>query len=190
MNYKFNAQEIHSINKMTKEMVNEKDDDGKTILMIAASLGYEEIVEWLIVEMGANPYLKDEENGWTALHRSVYAGHLRITILLSRYGQNFGDEIDSLGFKKYTEYTSSSSLLSSSSSSLHDHRITTSAEKKKITSIKKEDFTAQQLNSISLDKEGYTPLSLLSWKLSSTYNKRLYSHRTDIYSFGRNDIPM
>lgn len=61
--------------------IDEKDSDGYTPLMIAASLGKAEFAEFLI-NNGANVNLRSN-TGLTAMHRAAQGGHTQIILLLS-----------------------------------------------------------------------------------------------------------
>jgi alpha-tubulin suppressor-like RCC1 family protein len=65
--------------------VNETNDTGVTGLHICATL---DCVNTLIVYLryGADLNIRDYESGWTALHRSVYHGNVRASVLLLRAG--------------------------------------------------------------------------------------------------------
>ena len=64
------------------------DHYGRTLLHVAASLGKKSVVEWLIRYKGANLNTKDLESGYTALHRSLYYGHIGVAKLLIEKGSN------------------------------------------------------------------------------------------------------
>lgn len=72
------------INKFGND-VNERNEDGLTCLHICAAKGHFESVCCLL-ELGAQFSLQDFENGWTALHFSVYYNHPRISLILIQYG--------------------------------------------------------------------------------------------------------
>lgn len=65
--------------------VNEVNDEGLTGLHICATYGS---VQALLVYLqhGADLNMKDKESGWTPLHRSLYFGHLRVSIILIQSG--------------------------------------------------------------------------------------------------------
>ncbi|TMW58475.1 hypothetical protein Poli38472_010034 [Pythium oligandrum] len=66
--------------------VNERNDLGETALHLAASSGYDAIVQVLLAH-GADITLKDSESGWTPLHRSIYHERLSTTLLLLRHAR-------------------------------------------------------------------------------------------------------
>ncbi|XP_068698933.1 inhibitor of Bruton tyrosine kinase-like isoform X2 [Montipora foliosa] len=63
-----------------------KDQCGRTALHLAASCGKCDILEWLVTEHAADLNSKDEESGWTSLHRSVFYGHLDCAVRLIQCG--------------------------------------------------------------------------------------------------------
>jgi alpha-tubulin suppressor-like RCC1 family protein len=76
--------------------VDERNDAGETALHIAARWGLDAVVQEL-VEGGANLELTDWESGWTALHRSLYFGHIRTSLLLLKAGANLNAPRDRSG---------------------------------------------------------------------------------------------
>ncbi|KAB0395689.1 hypothetical protein E2I00_014300 [Balaenoptera physalus] len=52
-----------------------KDAFGRNALHLVSSCGKKGVLDWLI-EKGVDPLVKDKESGWTALHRSVFYGHI------------------------------------------------------------------------------------------------------------------
>lgn len=52
-----------------------KDDFGRNALHLVSSCGKKGVLEWLIAK-GVDPSVKDKESGWTALHRSIFYGHI------------------------------------------------------------------------------------------------------------------
>ncbi|XP_074626926.1 inhibitor of Bruton tyrosine kinase-like [Acropora palmata] len=63
-----------------------KDQCGRNALHLAASSGKWDILEWLVTEHAADVNSKDEESGWTSLHRSVFYGYLDCTVKLIQLG--------------------------------------------------------------------------------------------------------
>lgn len=57
-----------------------RDGFGRTPLHLAASLGKKALLEWLLESKGADLMTKDQESGWTALHRSAFYGHINCLI--------------------------------------------------------------------------------------------------------------
>ncbi|CAN0340527.1 unnamed protein product, partial [Ectocarpus sp. 12 AP-2014] len=54
-------------------------------LHLAARHGLEEMAT-VLIDAGASVHLKDWESGWTPLHRSLYFGHIRLSLLLLQAG--------------------------------------------------------------------------------------------------------
>uniref|UniRef100_A0A4W3J8Q6 Inhibitor of Bruton tyrosine kinase n=1 Tax=Callorhinchus milii TaxID=7868 RepID=A0A4W3J8Q6_CALMI len=63
-----------------------KDSFGRTTLHMAASCGKKAVVDWLLEKRGADPSVKDKESGWTALHRSIFYGHIDCAVSLLKHG--------------------------------------------------------------------------------------------------------
>ncbi|XP_062321030.1 inhibitor of Bruton tyrosine kinase [Osmerus eperlanus] len=63
-----------------------RDGSGRTALHLAASLGKRALLEWLLEHRGADMMVKDKESGWTALHRSVFYGHIHCLMALVKHG--------------------------------------------------------------------------------------------------------
>ncbi|XP_055639005.1 inhibitor of Bruton tyrosine kinase [Toxorhynchites rutilus septentrionalis] len=61
------------------------DEQGRSALHVAASVGRYAVAEWLI-NHGASVALKDRESGHTALHRAMYYGCVGVAVLLLKYG--------------------------------------------------------------------------------------------------------
>ena len=58
------------------------DQCGRNALHLAASCGKCDILEWLVKEHSADLNSKDEESGWTSLHRSLFYGYLDCAVKL------------------------------------------------------------------------------------------------------------
>lgn len=71
---------------------NDRDGVGRTALHICATYGSNEVAA-ILLHGGANYSLQDYENGWTPLHRSLYFGHLKMTLMLLKSGADIGDEM-------------------------------------------------------------------------------------------------
>ncbi|XP_045069335.1 inhibitor of Bruton tyrosine kinase-like isoform X2 [Coregonus clupeaformis] len=63
-----------------------RDAFGRTALHLAASLGKRALLEWLLESKRADLMVKDKESGWTALHRSVFYGHIHCLMSLVKHG--------------------------------------------------------------------------------------------------------
>ncbi|XP_073482960.1 inhibitor of Bruton tyrosine kinase [Aquarana catesbeiana] len=64
-----------------------RDEYGRNALHIAASCGKKEALDWL-VSKGVDLSVKDKESGWTALHRSIFYGHIDCALSLLKHGSN------------------------------------------------------------------------------------------------------
>ena len=74
-----------------------RDSEGRTALLIAASLGYQSLIEALI-RLGAHQDAQDSRNGRTALHLASMNGHIAaVGCLLER-----GLEKDAVDFRGYS----------------------------------------------------------------------------------------
>jgi len=140
--------------------VDERDDHGRTALQAAASAGAETAVRFLLAR-GANPNKADWESHWTALHRALYHGHLRIALLLLRAGAVLGDEL--------TPWHGAGHVRGSNN------------DKKGSNGSRKD----------GVDKDGLTPLSLLSWRLRAHLQQAVREGRGgDVVTFGKTDFPL
>uniref|UniRef100_A0A674E1R0 Inhibitor of Bruton tyrosine kinase n=1 Tax=Salmo trutta TaxID=8032 RepID=A0A674E1R0_SALTR len=63
-----------------------RDAFGRTALHLAASLGKRALLEWLLESKSADLMVKDKESGWTALHRSIFYGHIHCLMSLIKHG--------------------------------------------------------------------------------------------------------
>ncbi|XP_073935105.1 inhibitor of Bruton tyrosine kinase isoform X2 [Castor canadensis] len=64
-----------------------KDAFGRNALHLVSSCGKKGVLDWLI-EKGVDPLVKDKESGWTALHRSIFYGHIDCVWSLLKHGVN------------------------------------------------------------------------------------------------------
>ncbi|XP_060061411.1 inhibitor of Bruton tyrosine kinase isoform X1 [Erinaceus europaeus] len=62
-----------------------KDAFGRNALHLICSCGKKGALDWLI-EKGVDPLVKDKESGWTALHRSIFYGHIDCVWSLLKHG--------------------------------------------------------------------------------------------------------
>lgn len=62
-----------------------KDALGRNALHLASSCGKKGVLDWLI-EKGVDLLVKDKESGWTALHRSIFYGHIDCVWSLLKHG--------------------------------------------------------------------------------------------------------
>ncbi|XP_075454064.1 inhibitor of Bruton tyrosine kinase isoform X4 [Ascaphus truei] len=65
-----------------------KDDFGRNVVHIAASCGKKGVLDWLAEAKGVDLSIKDKESGWTALHRSIFYGHIDCALSLLRHGSS------------------------------------------------------------------------------------------------------
>lgn len=70
------------LKRICSNSANLTDRLGRHAIHIAASCGKIEILEWLIEECKVNVELRDQENGWTALHRCLFYGQLNCAEIL------------------------------------------------------------------------------------------------------------
>ncbi|XP_038109988.1 inhibitor of Bruton tyrosine kinase [Culex quinquefasciatus] len=71
--------------KLCRNFAEILDDQGRSALHLAASVGRYAIAEWLI-NHGASITLKDRESGHTALHRAMYYGCVGVAVVLLKHG--------------------------------------------------------------------------------------------------------
>lgn len=62
-----------------------KDAFGRNALHLVSSCGKKAVLDWLI-EKGVDLLVKDKESGWTALHRSIFYGHINCVWSLLKHG--------------------------------------------------------------------------------------------------------
>lgn len=67
------------------------DEFGRNLLHVAASCGRDDVVEWLIGQLGASVVALDYESGWTALHRALFYGQLSTARLLIGVNKSLAD---------------------------------------------------------------------------------------------------
>ncbi|XP_072355904.1 inhibitor of Bruton tyrosine kinase isoform X2 [Scyliorhinus torazame] len=65
-----------------------RDRFGRTVLHMAASCGKKSVLDWLLEKKGADHSVKDKESGWTALHRSMFYGHIDCAMFLLKHGSS------------------------------------------------------------------------------------------------------
>ncbi|KAG2178097.1 hypothetical protein INT43_003350 [Umbelopsis isabellina] len=63
--------------------INKRSILGRTALHLAASWNRMDILQLLVDCPHTNVNIRDRENGWTALHRALYAGHIESALILS-----------------------------------------------------------------------------------------------------------
>nr|XP_004660449.2 inhibitor of Bruton tyrosine kinase isoform X1 [Jaculus jaculus] len=62
-----------------------RDAFGRNALHLVSSCGKKAVLDWLI-EKGVDLLVKDKESGWTALHRSIFYGHIDCVWSLLKHG--------------------------------------------------------------------------------------------------------
>ncbi|KFO30398.1 Inhibitor of Bruton tyrosine kinase [Fukomys damarensis] len=62
-----------------------RDAFGRNALHLVSSCGKKGVLDWLL-EKGVDPLVKDKESGWTALHRSIFYGHIDCVWSLLKHG--------------------------------------------------------------------------------------------------------
>jgi inhibitor of Bruton tyrosine kinase len=79
--------EVDAIHRILQDGANPNDRDGfgRTSLHICSTYGSSESAA-VLLKWKADHTLQDYENGWTPLHRSLYFGHLKVTLLLLKAG--------------------------------------------------------------------------------------------------------
>ena len=63
------------------------DDVGRNALHVAASAGKNHLTHWLLKSPDVQVNGKDLESGYSALHRSLFCGHIPVAITLLKVGQ-------------------------------------------------------------------------------------------------------
>ncbi|XP_051853281.1 inhibitor of Bruton tyrosine kinase isoform X2 [Antechinus flavipes] len=63
-----------------------KDAFGRNVLHLVSSCGKKGVLDWLAETKGVDLLVKDKESGWTALHRSIFYGHIDCVWSLLKHG--------------------------------------------------------------------------------------------------------
>ncbi|XP_068004756.1 inhibitor of Bruton tyrosine kinase isoform X2 [Melanerpes formicivorus] len=63
-----------------------KDAFGRNVIHLASSCGKKGVLDWLAESKGVDLLAKDEESGWTALHRSIFYGYIDCVLSLLKHG--------------------------------------------------------------------------------------------------------
>ena len=69
------------------------DASGRSALHVAASCNKPDVLEWLIRECGVDVDSRDGESGWSALHRSVFYGHVACAVKLLKVWRTSSDAL-------------------------------------------------------------------------------------------------
>lgn len=138
--------------------IDDQDDFGRSALHICCTYGCVEAAGFLIGR-GACLTLQDYESGWTPLHRSMYFGHLKITLLLLKANAKIGDELD------VTEWNLDIYSKLDAQRTLSNYKFWKS----------------------TIDHDGHSPLDLLSLRLSP-WLKNSSRLCTGVSCFGKSDF--
>lgn len=79
-----NLAEFKAVSVLCHNSTRHSDVFGRTALHVAATCGKVDIVEWLLEEMRADLAAKDQESGYTAMHRAVFHGQLHCAQMLTQ----------------------------------------------------------------------------------------------------------
>lgn len=128
----------------------------------------------VLIDAGASLHVKDWESGWTPLHRSLYFGHIRLSLLLLQAGARMdGSRNQPHGRQKYRPRSRSESR------GLHNEGASSGA------------VGARRRNDSLGDDEGNSPLDVLSLELRPQLKAARESGLGgDVYSFGKADFTL
>jgi len=131
-----------------------------------------------LLDAGASVHVKDWESGWTPLHRSLYFGHVRLSLLLLQAGalMDGGRSLDPTGRGERQKHRARSRSRSES--------LATPTEGKNRSA-------ARQRNDGLGDGEGNSPLDVLSLELRPQLKAARESGLGgDVFSFGKADFTL
>lgn len=146
--------------------INERDDcTGLTALNYCATYGSIEAAIFLL-NKGASLYCADYENGWNPLHRALYFGHFKLSLLLIKAGSKLGDE-----------------------------NIPTGQDKLDLMYRKERNRSISNIKTWkkNIDHDGFSPIDLISEKLAKYLphkSKKNYINNTSVFSFGKPDFTL
>ena len=157
---------VYNLLKYKLNDPNERNDNGLTGLHLCATVGFIELAV-IYLEYGGSLHIKDYENEWTPLHRSIYFHHFQLTWLFIRSGAILDIATEDNSYYEYLKNKSTWKQQTINNSNNIDCR----------------------------DKEGLTPMCLLSTILSKIksniqLNKHEYKEITYLYSFGKSDYQL
>ena len=145
--YAAKTNDVSNLKELLEKINNEnlqidaRNEAGCSALHIAALHNSKEAA-LLLLNHGASTSIQDYENAWTPLHRAFYKGHLKIALMLLTSGAVLGDNINNTS-------TTNTNMIS------------------------KRPIRGRCIKNIDtwkspIDHDGFTPLDLLTWKLSNT----------------------
>jgi len=163
--------------------VNERNDVGETPLHIAAALGLDTVVG-VLLESGANPNLADWESHWTPLHRALYFGHLKASLLLLKHGAYLGDE-ELHGYISNKQDKNGRKVVNSAVAG--DFEGTVPFVFSGVGSMDRYSAGGHK----KLDRDGQSPLDLLSLHLKTELKMAAEAGKGgDVWAFGKADFQL
>lgn len=121
--------------------------------------------------------LRDWESGWTPLHRSLYFGHVRLSLLLVQAGALIDGGRDQLA-----------SVPSSGNRKVRSRSRSESIESASAKGSVRPSLVGRWSDCLA-DHDGNTPLDLLSLELRpQLMEARMKARGGDVYSFGKADF--
>lgn len=134
-----------------------------------------------LLDAGANIHVKDWESGWTPLHRSLYFGHIRLSLLFLQAGALLDGGRDEPADRDYTKKARSRTTRSESVSI---SSVCSNPASGRATSSRR------QANGLG-DGDGNTPLDILSLELRPKLRAaREIGQGGDVFSFGTADFAL
>lgn len=132
-----------------------------------------------LLDAGADIHVKDWESGWTPLHRSLYFGHIRLSLLLLQAGALLDGGRDQPADRDCTKKPRSRTNRSESISSICSNP----ASGRATSSRRRADGLG--------DGDGNTPLDILSLELRPKLRAaREIGQGGDVFSFGTADFTL
>lgn len=91
-----------------------KDSMGRTALQVAATYGRVKILSWLLShDLQPQIHAKDDESGYSALHRAFFYGQLQAARILLKNSSSLNQPIDYDGMSPFDHLTQDVSLFKS-----------------------------------------------------------------------------
>lgn len=132
----------------------------------------------MLIDAGASVHVKDYESGWTPLHRSLYFGHIRLSLLLLKAGALMDGGRDQPDREDRQNKRTRSRSRSDSLALPHNDKSRSAA-------------AARRRNDGLGDGEGNSPLDVLSLELRSRLKAASESGLGgDVFSFGKADFTL